>query len=86
MSAASMTFLLSVSHPRPAGKFKLCAATSRYGCSGVHVIGHLRTNRLRDVGARGVAVAIAQTMVLARGQVVENQRSVKRTRTARRES
>ena len=73
MSAASMTFLLSST------LLKLCASTSRCGCSGVHVIGHLRTNGLRDVGARGVAVAIAQTMVLARGQVVENQRSVKRT-------
>ena len=73
MSAASMTFLLSST------LLRLCAATSRCGCAGVHVIGYLRTNRLRDVGARGVAVVIAQRMVLARGQVVENQRSVQRT-------
>ena len=33
----------------------------------------------RDVGACVNAVAIAQKMVLVRGQIVENQRSVKRT-------
>ena len=34
---------------------------------------------MRDVGARGIVVVIAQRMVLVRGQVVENQRSVQRT-------
>ena len=46
---------------------------------GVHVVGHLRTNGLRDVGARGHGIAIAQKMSFVRGQVVENQRSVQRT-------
>jgi hypothetical protein len=73
MSAASMTFLLSST------LLKLCASTSRCGCSGVHVIEHLRTNGLRDVGACGLAIAIAQKMSFVRGQVVENQRSVQRT-------
>ena len=73
MSAASMTFLLSST------LLKLCAATSRCGCSGVHVIGYLQTNGLRDVGARGHGIAIAQKMSFVRGQVVENQRSVQRT-------
>ena len=77
MSAASMTFLLTST------LLKLCAATSRCGCSGVHVIVDLRTNGLRDVGARGHGIAIAQKMSIVRDQVVENQRSVERT-TARR--
>ena len=46
---------------------------------GVHVVGHLQTNGLRDVGARGHGIAIAQRMSFVRGQVVENQRSVQRT-------
>ena len=46
--------------------------------SGVYATGDLQTNGLRDVGARGHAVAIAQKMVLVRGQVVEDQRSVQR--------
>ena len=74
MSPVTMTCLLSFT------MLGLCTATSGCGCSGVHDIGHLQTNGLRDVGARGHAVAIAQKMVLVRGQIVENQRSVKRMR------
>ena len=48
MSPVSMTCLLSFT------MLGLCAATSRCGCFGVHGIGHLQTNGLRDVGARGV--------------------------------
>ena len=77
MSAASMTFLLTST------LLKLCAATNKCGCSGVHDLDHLRTNGLRDVGERGHGVAIAQKTSIARGLVVENQRSVERT-TARR--
>jgi hypothetical protein len=73
MSAAFMTFFLTSTLQ------KLCAATSRCGCSGVHVIVDLRTNGLRDVGARGPAIAIAQRMVFVRDQVVVNQCSVQRT-------
>ena len=73
MSAASMTFLLTST------LLKLCAATSKCGCSGVHDLEHLRTNGLRDLGARGHAVTIARKMVFVRGQVVESQRSVQRT-------
>ena len=46
---------------------------------GVHVIGHLQTNGLRDVGARGHGIVIAQKMSFVRGLVVENQRGVQRT-------
>ena len=46
---------------------------------GVHVVGHLQTNGLRNVGARGHGIAIAQKTSFVRGQVVENQRSVQRT-------
>jgi hypothetical protein len=63
---------------------KLCAATSRCGCAGVHVIVDLQTNGLHGVGARGHGVAIAQKMSIVRDHVVENQRSVERT-TARRD-
>ena len=77
MSAASMTFLLTST------LLKLCAATNKCGCSGVHDLDHLRTNGLRDVGERGHGVAIAQKTSIVRDQVVENQRSVERT-TARR--
>ena len=73
MSPVSMTCLLSFT------MLGLCAATSRCGCSGVHGIGHLQTNGLRDVGARGHGIAIAQKMSFVLDQVVENQRSVKRT-------
>ena len=73
MSAASMTFLLSST------LLRVCAATSRCGCSYVHVIGYLQTNGLRDVGACGHGIAIAQKMSIVLGQVVENQRSVQRT-------
>ena len=78
MSAASMTFLLTST------LLKLCAATNKCGCSGVHDLDHLRTNGLRDVGERGHGVAIAQKTSIVRDQVVENQRSVGRT-TARRD-
>jgi hypothetical protein len=57
---------------------KLCEAKDRCGCVGVHATGDLQTNGLRNMGARGHAVAIAQKMVFLRGQVVENQRSVQR--------
>ena len=49
----------------------------------MHDLDHLRTNGLREVGERGHGVAIAQKTSIARGLVVENQRSVART-TARR--
>ena len=39
---------------------------------------HLQTNGLRDVGACGHGVAIAQRMSLVLDQVVENQRGVQR--------
>ena len=78
MSAASMTFFVISTLQ------KLCAATSRCGCAGVHVIVDLQTNGLHGVGARGHGVAIAQKMSIVRDHVVENQRSVERT-TARRD-
>ena len=59
--------------------WRLCEAQDECGCVGVHVIGDLRTNELRDVGACGHGIAIAQKMSFVRGQVVENQRSVQRT-------
>jgi hypothetical protein len=40
---------------------------------------HLQTKGLRDVGARGHGIVIAQKMSIVLGQVVENQRSVQRT-------
>ena len=63
---------------------KLCAARHTCGSFGVDHTEHLQTNGLRDVGARGHGVAIAQKMSIVRDQVVENQRSVERT-TARRD-
>ena len=74
MSAASMTFFVTSTLQ------KLCAATSRCGCAGVHVIVDLRTNGLRDVGACGHWVTLVQRMSpsASRGRVVENQPSVQR--------
>ena len=53
----------------------LCAASYACGSAGVSHTEHLRTNGSRDVGARGHGVAIAQNLILARGQVVEISRT-----------
>ena len=57
----------------------LCEAIDECGHVGVHSTVDLQTKGLRDVGARGHDVAIAQKMAVVRGQVVVSQRSVQRT-------
>ena len=57
----------------------LCEAINECGHVGVHSTVDLQTNGLRDVGARGHGIVIAQKMSFVRGLVVENQRGVQRT-------